>query len=166
MRVVENLSEAVKRNVLEWHKTPSGVAQYGLSWRAKQQHILCYADGQLVAKAGVLKHCFVMSDQTLWVGGVGSVITMPGARRRGHATATLEYAAAYLRDNLGVSYGLLFCAATLVPFYERIGWRLVPTPIIIDQPNGPMSCPLPSMYLQFDPLPWPGGIVTLESEPW
>jgi hypothetical protein len=100
------------------------------------------------------------------VGGVGGVITMPAFQKEGHATAVLKYLAEYLRDQLNLPFGLLFCRPALVPFYRRLDWQLLADTVNIQQPHGTISSPIPVMYASFSKLPWPKGTVNLNSEPW
>jgi len=37
---------------------------------------------------------------------------------------------------MGFDYGLLLCADTLVPIYEKYGWYNVTCPVYFQQPNG------------------------------
>jgi hypothetical protein len=71
-----------------------------------------------------------------------------------------------MRDDLGASFGLLFCLARLVPFYESQGWQLVEPGVLIDQPCGKVPSPIPVMVLPFENEPWPEERVDLGSLPW
>lgn len=55
-------------------------------------------------------------------GGIGAVATVPEARHRGLASAVLTQCEAVLLAE-GTTTGILCC--TIVPFYERLGWRVV-----------------------------------------
>jgi GNAT superfamily N-acetyltransferase len=120
----------------------------------------------MVAKASVLQHRVAINDEEVAVGGVGGVITLPGFQCQGHATAILNYLADYLRGELNLPFGMLFCRVALVPFYRQFGWRLVEDTVNIQQPQGTIASPLPVMYASYSKLPWPKGTVNLNSEPW
>jgi GNAT superfamily N-acetyltransferase len=166
MRIVEHLSEEQRQVLHGWGADPFGLEACGLRWRSKDRHVLRYDDGRLVAKASVLKHRLFVAGQPLWVGGVGGVITIPAAQKRGHATALMQFIAAYLRDDLCVPFGLLFCREALMPFYARLGWQLVQEQVVIEQPGGDVLSPVPVMVLACSAAAWPEGSVRLASEPW
>jgi GNAT superfamily N-acetyltransferase len=138
----------------------------GLTWRAKDHHIMRYVGGEFAAKASVLKHSVVINDNEVLVGGVGGVITMPAFQGQGHATAVLSYLADYLGDQLRLPFGMLFCRPALVPFYGRFRWQIIADTVYVDQPNGVIASPLPVMYASYSNQPWPKGSVQLNSEPW
>ncbi len=141
-------------------------AALGLTWRPKNGHIVRYVDGEMAAKASVLKHSVSICEEPVLVGGVGGVITMPPFQRQGHATAVLNYLRDYLRDVLKVPFGFLFCRDALVPFYRKLGWQLIEDSVKIQQPAGTISNPGNAMSLSCGTLPWPRGTVNLNSEPW
>jgi GNAT superfamily N-acetyltransferase len=142
------------------------MASYGLVWRPKQEHIVRYVDGKMAAKASVLQHRVSVNDEDVLVGGVGGVVTMPAFQGQGHATAALNYMAGYLRDQLNLPFGMLFCRPALVPFYRQFGWQVLEDTVNIQQPQGTISSPIPVMYVSYAKQSWPKGIVNLNSEPW
>jgi GNAT superfamily N-acetyltransferase len=138
----------------------------GLTWRPKDHHIVRYVDGVFAAKASILQHSVAINDKQVLVGGVGGVITMPAFQRQGHSTAVLNYLTDYLRNQLKLPFGMLFCRPALVPFYGRFGWQLIADTVYVEQPNGVIASPLPVMYASYSNQPWPKGIVQLNSQPW
>ncbi len=138
----------------------------GLTWRAKDQHLVRYVDGVFAAKASILQHSVVVDDKRVLVGGVGGVITMPTFQGQGHASAVLSYLGDYLRGQLRLPFGMLFCRPALVPFYGRFSWQLITDTVYVEQPNGVVASPLPVLYACYSNQPWPKGTVHLNSEPW
>jgi hypothetical protein len=65
-----------------------------------------------------------------------------------------------------VGAGLLFCLPELVPYYEALGWQEVRSPVLIEQPGGPIRCPLRVMVLPLGKEGWPSGRIELRSLPW
>ena len=165
IRVVSSLSAAEEAAILAlgdiWESE-----FLGLTWRPKQEHIVRYVDGRFAAKASVLKHSVSINGAEVLVGGVGGVITMPEFQGQGHATAVLNYLADYLRDQLHVPFGLLFCRPALIPFYGQFGWCVIEDTVNIQQAHGTVPNPLPVMYVSYAKRPWPKGTVNLNSEPW
>jgi GNAT superfamily N-acetyltransferase len=141
-------------------------AHLGLSWRPKEEHIVRYVGGEFAAKASILKHSVMVNDRGVPVGGVGGVITMPAFQGEGHATAVLNYLANYLRCDLKLPFGMLFCRPALAPFYGRLGWKLIEDTVYIQQPQRTMESPLPVMSASYSNEAWPRGSVYLNSEPW
>jgi len=166
MRIVESLSDEERLILLGTGNDLSNVARYRLTWRPKDLHVLRYENGRLVAKASILKHQVFVNGQPVWVAGVGGVVTVPAVQGRGHASAIMEYVAVYIRDHLGMSFGLLFCREALVRFYVRFGWHLIQDEVMINQPDGEVPSPLPVMVLACSAVSWPAGSLRLASEPW
>jgi predicted acetyltransferase len=165
IRVVGSLTDEEEAAILAlgdiWE-----AAHLNLNWRSKEEHIVRYVDGVFAGKVSVLKHSVVINDQEVLVGGVGGVITMPAFQGQGHAAALLRYMADYLRDHLKLSFGILFCRSTLVPFYAQFGWHLIEDTVYIQQPQRTITSPLPVMYASYSEQLWPKGTVHLNSEPW
>ena len=95
------------------------------------------------------------------VGGVGAVATAPAWQRRGYARQLLEATAAFMRDDMRVSAGLLICDDSRIPYYGLLGWQAVPGPLLMDQPQGKVVVPSAIMVLLFSETPWPGGTIDL-----
>jgi len=165
MRVVNRLADCELEEIQSWqYKTTNGSDD--LVWRDSQEHILCQVDSRLVCRVGILEHSVLTPDGALVVGGIGRVVTKPCCRNLGHATATMRFAAEFLRAQRGLSFGILFCVPELIPFYTRLGWSVIPDVVIIRQPLGTVRCPVATMCLGFDDLDWPAGPLDLGSEPW
>jgi len=141
-------------------------AHLGLTWRPKTEHIVQYVGGVMAAKVSLLKHCVLVEGQEVWVGGVGGVLTMPEFQGRGYAAELLHYTSGYLRDQLKVPFGLLFCRDALAPLYRRFRWQIIEDSVTIQQPAGAILMPLHTMSLSCGTIEWPKGKVNLNSEPW
>lgn len=162
IRRVDTLSEADHQTLLGWGEDLFDVSSLGLQWRKKDLHFVLYEEGGPKTLVSVLRHEMPLGV----IGGVGSVISLPEARGRGHARRVLERATGYLRDDMGAAFGLLFCLPRLVPFYESQGWRVVEQGVIIDQPGGKIPAPSRVMVLPFTERHWPAERVELGSLPW
>lgn len=158
IRTFQTLPDAERQTLFGWGDDIFDVNQRGLQWRTKDWHFVLYEDGVPRANASVLRHGAI--------GGLGGVITLPEARGRGLARTVVGRATEFMRDDLGVSFGLLFCLPRLVPFYESQGWTLVEPGVLIDQPGGKIPSPVPVMVLPFGREPWPEERVDLGSLPW
>jgi predicted acetyltransferase len=166
VRLVTNLSEAEKRLLFEWSPNVFGDETLNLQWRPKDWHFLVYANDQLVSHVGIVKHVVTVGEQPVTVGGIGGVVTVPAAQGKGYASTALQAARKFMREELMVDFGMLFCLARMIPFYQRFGWQEVREPVIIDQPAEKMPSPLMVMVLPCRKQTWPAGTVKLESLPW
>lgn len=158
IRAFQTLPDAERQALFGWGEDLFGVSSLGLQWRAKDRHFVLYEDGAPKANASVLRHGRI--------GGLGGVITRPEARGRGFGRRIVSHSTQFLRDEWGVSFGLLFCLPRLVPFYEFQGWSLVEPGILIDQPGGKIPCPILVMIRRFSDERWPMDRVDLDSLPW
>lgn len=70
------------------------------------------------------------------VAGLNNMVTMPGYRGRGAASALLRQTQPLWFEELHAECGLLLCAGALVPFYSRLGWRKVSGRVVYSQPDG------------------------------
>ena len=162
IRTFQTLPDAVRQALFGWGEDLFSVNTLGLQWRSKDRHFVLYEDGAPLASASVLRH----DVRNMVVGGLGGVIALPEARGRGLARQVVGRAAELMRDDLGASFGLLFCLPGLVPFYESQGWMVVKQGVLIDQPGGKIPSPIPVMILPFGDEPWPDERVDLGSLPW
>ena len=60
----------------------------------------------------------------------------------------------------------LVCNPELVPFYKKLGWKLLPPPIYFNQPDGKIKSPLEVMYLKTSSKEWNNEVNYFESFPW
>jgi aminoglycoside 2'-N-acetyltransferase I len=113
-------------------------------------------------------------DRTITVGGapvrvagIGGVSTRPEMRRRGFSAAALREAARFFLDNLNIPLGMLFCGESMIPFYQRLGWRLVrETFTYIWKRNEPPISEPYFMVLEAPGAVWPPGPVDLNGPSW
>ncbi|HSS20026.1 MAG TPA: GNAT family N-acetyltransferase [Pyrinomonadaceae bacterium] len=161
---VDTLTEAQRAKLFEWGENIFGVRAHELTWRHKDVHFLLTVDGELVSHVGVLKHEVSVAGRAVMVGGVGGVVTIPAAQKRGYAVELMRHTAEFFA-RWDVAAGLLFCLPRRVLLYQSLGWQLLHQPVIIQQPNGSIESPLDVMVLTFG-QPWPEGKVELNSLPW
>jgi GNAT superfamily N-acetyltransferase len=168
IRVTEGVLDPEDRRVLfEWGKNIFGVEDALLQWRPKDTHFIFEADGRVASHVGVLKHTVSAGGVPVVVGGVGGVVTVPEMQGRGLARRAMRHAAAFMCEELGVEFGLLFCLDRLKELYESLGWRPVPERIEIEQAAGPIEAPFNMMVLPCGGArEWPRGAVKLNSLPW
>ena len=166
VRLTNRLRDDERRHLFDWGEDLFGVGDLKLKWRPKELHFVVEASGRAVSHVGLLRHTLLVGTRQVTVGGVGGVITRGDEQARGYASLALERATNFMRDELDVEFGFLFCRDPLVAFYQRHGWRLIGAPVTVEQGEEPsLLMPLNSMVLSWR-REWPDGNVNLKSLPW
>ena len=75
------------------------------------------------------------------VGGVGGVVTVPEAQKKGFASQLMRHTPKFLEQQWEVDAGLLFCLPRLLADYEAFGWQEVETSVLIMQPRTKIVSP-------------------------
>ena len=143
-----------------------GLTDFHYQWSEADWHVMVRVDGALVSYLAIVERVGAVNDQPAKLGGVGGVATLPEWRGRGLASAAMEKAAAFMEVELGVEFGLLLVDEATAPFSRRLGWELVPGPLMFDQPGGKATFPELTMVLPFAGRKWPPGTIDLRGLPW
>lgn len=166
IRLTQVLTDAERQILLGWSDDIFGLGDLDFHGRKKDWHVMGYADGQLVSHVGLLKDVVRVAQQPVTVGGVGAVITIPPAQRKGYAHALLQRTATFMSETLQAEFGLLFCLPRLISFYQSAGWQEVVSPVFIEQPAGRVVAPVSVMCLPCHASrDWPDGAVEI-GMPW
>ena len=158
-----------EKNLFEWSNDPFGMAEVGLEWiqwLPEKWHMVAYKEQIAISHVGILKQTLLIGQQSLSLGGIAGVVTIPSSRGKGYAHQLLECSLNFMRDKLQVDFGLLFCLPRLVPFYEGLGWTQINNDFVFMQASGRVNTPLPVMTIQCKTLKWPSGKIELGSYPW
>lgn len=166
MRLTQSLTNEERQALFFWSKDVFGVEDADYRWRPKEFHFVTEEDGRPVSHVGVLKTVVRAGGREVTVGGVGGVVTVPEAQGRHHVHAAMRRAAAFMCDELGVEFGMLFCLPRLAAFYERQGWQYVEDEVEIDQPAGKRLWPYRVMVLPCGARTWPPGRIEVGGLPW
>lgn len=166
IRTFQYLPDAERQALFGWGEDIFDLSEHDLHWRAKDWHFVLYEDGVPRAGASVLRHEVLLDGRPTAVGGLGSVVTVPEAQRRGLARLVVGRATEFMRDELKTSFGLLFCLPRRVPLYRSLGWEVVEPGVLVYQLGGKIPFPLPVMVRQFTDERWPMETVDLRSLPW
>jgi GNAT superfamily N-acetyltransferase len=92
----------------------------------------------------------VVNGESALIGGLGGVVTVRQARRRGYAAQLVQHATEFIRQEWQTDLGLLFCIDRMVRYYENLGWQTIGCPVLIDQPHGRIPSPFHVMTYPFD----------------
>jgi len=167
IKQTNTLTEAEQKKLFGWGDDIFNVEPLTLRWRHKDlRFVLFDDDAEPVSHAGILKHFVAVDGQPVLVAGLGGVVTVPGARGRGFARQVVQEAMKFAEHDWRVEAGLLFCRSQMVAYYESLGWRVVESPVMIDQPEGKIVSPLQVMVIPFGKRVWSAGTVDLQSLPW
>jgi aminoglycoside 2'-N-acetyltransferase I len=129
-------------------------------------YMLGFLRDEPVVQIGVLQRTVTVDQKPLLIAGVGFLITKPEYRGRGFATVIMEEAMAFIRNKLGLPFGLLTCKTRLETLYSGMGWRTVNGPNIFTQPTGNRSCGGLIMIKECGGILWPEGKLDLCGLPW
>ena len=166
VRVTSALTEEERRRLFGWGENIFGAEDHKYTWRPKDIHIILDVDGLAASHVGLVDHTVDVGRQLVRVAGVGGVATNGELHGRGYARKAMSYAVGFMRDEMKVEFGLLFCLDRLKPFYEQQGWQLLTEPVWVEQPSGRIPSPLNVLVLPFDGRAWPKGKTDLRSLPW
>jgi aminoglycoside 2'-N-acetyltransferase I len=162
----DELAESERAHIHAWLIQQFGAESGDYEWSDVDWHVMLRVDGQLVSHVEIVERTGTVAGQPVKLGGIGGVVTLPEWRGRGLATATLERAAAFMRDELQVAFGLLICDERMIPFYNRLGWQVVEGPLTFDQPGGKVMSAEVTMVLPCAGADWPEGTIDLCGLPW
>ena len=171
IKQTDALTEAEVESLFGWGENIFGVLPHTLTWRPKDTHFVLYADGRSLSHVGLLRHTIKVNGDPILVAGVGGVVTVPEAQRRGLARRLMEHAHKFMEHEWAVDAGLLFCLPEKEQYYGRLGWQTLEAPVTIQQPDDShglrkVLSPLSVMILPLGNTRWPSGQVDLDSLPW
>jgi GNAT superfamily N-acetyltransferase len=166
IKQVDSLTDAEQQKLFGWGEDIFNVRPLTLHWRHKDVHFVVYDNGEPLSHAGILKHSVKVNGEPVSVAGLGGVVTIPEAQGKGFARQLVLQAMRFAEAEWEVDAGLLFCRPQMVKYYEAIGWHLVESQVVIEQPGGHIHSPLHVMVLPFGKKSWPPGEVELQSLPW
>ncbi|MFK7803148.1 MAG: GNAT family N-acetyltransferase [Anaerolineae bacterium] len=136
-------------------------------WAETMWRIFVWEKGELVAHVGTQTRNALHNDRPILIGGFGAVKTHPAARGKGYARAGLAHAIDFLTNEQHVDFSLLVCRDPLIPFYQKLGWRLFEGEMLVDQPSGkqPFTFNRPMVIAGKDQPPL-NGTIDLCGLPW
>lgn len=161
---VNELTPEVLDHIRRTHDREFGVDS--MVYDAPQWHLVGYLRDELVTQAGVLQRTIAVNNRPLLIAGICFLITEPPFRGRGYATALMKQAMVFVRDKLGLPFGLLTCKPRLESLYSGMGWRTTREPNVFVQPTGNRSCGGLIMIYELGETPWPKGKIDFCGLPW
>jgi GNAT superfamily N-acetyltransferase len=165
----EELPEEDCRFIEEWINEIFAEDRQSIQWAEREWHLILRVDGEFVSHVNLVRREGLVGDQTVILGGIGDVITLPRWRRKGYAHQLLREAHRFMEEELGVEYGLLISDPDNANFYTQLGWQAINERLWFDQPSGRSSIPpIPGavMVLPLGGRVWPEGEIDLCGLPW
>ena len=138
----------------------------GTRWADADWNVLVWEDEDVVSGADIVERTARVGQRSVRLGGIGDVATKVEWRKRGFAGAALKAAQEFLRDPLGVDFGLMICTEKMISRYEKLGWQLAARSMLADQPGGKTTIQYPVMVLPVKEKEWPQGEIDLCGLPW
>jgi aminoglycoside 2'-N-acetyltransferase I len=148
----EALATIVWRHVVSAHAT---------------RRILVYDGAKLVSTAGMLFRNATVDGVATNIAGIGGVMTLPTAQRKGFGRAAMLAAHEIIERGKNSAFGLLFCEPKNIGFYQSIGWRVFEGAVIVEQPGvvGPYHV-MPTLVRPFASAAPVKGTIDLCGLPW
>jgi GNAT superfamily N-acetyltransferase len=150
---------------------PEDVATWpgrAIEWAPSQWSVIGWdAEGAALCHVGVILREARWNERAVMVGGIGGVKTHPASRGQGFASTAIQMAVDFFRNQEEIDFALLVCESRLVPFYERLGWQLLPGELLVTQQQAtvPFTFNLP-MTLPIRLQQALSGTIDLQGSPW
>jgi len=122
---------------------------------------------RVISHVGVFVRDATVDGSPVRIGGIGGIMTHPGFRRKGLATAALRYARNFLAAKERAAFALLFCEPNTAPFYARLDWRRFAGVVFVEQPSGRVRFTVTEpMILDLTRSAPTRGTIDLRGPPW
>lgn len=143
-----------------------GIGEEEMEWSDVDWNVLVRLDEKLVSQVDIIDRIAQVGDHQVRLGGIGGVATLSAFRGRGFARMALTSAAIFMEKEMGVDFGFLFCSPEMVPYYSRLNWQVIDTPVYYDQPGRKVLLDGKAMVLSCVKSAWPDGEVDVLGYPW
>lgn len=104
-----------------------------ISWAQADYSVRKLEDDQLVCFYNIVKRTVSIDGEKQIAMGISNVITPSEHRGKRYAFELLKSTQEQMLKKIGASLGLLLCAEAMVPFYRRLGWKVVDCPVYYTQ---------------------------------
>lgn len=138
----------------------------GTKWASPDWAVMVWEGEEMVGNIHIIERTILVGGQAVKVGGIGNIATKVEWRKRGYAAAALKVAVDFLRDPLGVDFGLMIAVERMIPRYERTGWKVIAHSMLVEQPDGRREFDIPILVLPICRETWPEGAIDLCGLPW
>jgi aminoglycoside 2'-N-acetyltransferase I len=166
IKAIRNLSQPEQDEVYQLLTVvfEADISQW--TWSQDDYRLLVRIDNRILSHVAIIERTCLVNEHPVKVGGVGGVGTHPEWRGQGLASLAMRQTAEFMKNQLKVEYGVLFCANEMVPYYQRLGWRMIDAPVTFEEHGVRMQCDCPVMYLPCVKPYWPAGNVDVCGTLW
>ena len=102
--------------------------QWQTQWATFDWYVSARTDRRHVSIAGIVDRQGAIGGVPTRLALLGGVFTVPEHRSVGLASEVVWRSMKLMEDELRCDFGVLQCGDGLVPFYARLGWKLVSNP--------------------------------------
>lgn len=166
IKAVKNLTQAEQDEVFRLLTVVYKADISTWTWSQEDWRVLVWVGDCIVAHVAITERTCLVDGKPVKVGGVGGVGTHPQWRNQGLAALAMQKTADFLVNNLKVDFGVLFCDGEMVPYYQRLGWRIIDSPVYFKDEDKMRLCDCPVMYLPGTKPYWPWGAVEINGRLW
>ena len=135
-------------------------------WAEADFYVVLSLEEQLAGRLAILDRQVSVGGAMVRVGGIGGVATKPQFRHRDVASAMLSRAAEFMKNELGVEFGLLLCRHEVSPVYAKLGWFRVVGPTTFSRNGVVAAYEHDTMILPLAGKAWPPGLIDMLGLPW
>lgn len=137
------------------------------TWATPDWSVLGTVEARLACFYNLVLRTVRFDGEAVRVAGLNNLIALPAHKGKGYASRLLRETGTLWFETLGAHCGLLLCADALVAFYERLGWRSVPSTVRFSQPGLPtQTWAANCMLLHPDMRPAIPDEIDLDGLPW
>ncbi|MEQ8928042.1 MAG: GNAT family N-acetyltransferase [Fulvivirga sp.] len=105
-------------------------------WAIPDWTLIYSQNSTLAAFYNIVEREVIMDDDMVKIAGINNVITLKNFRGKGLSAKLLKDTEHFIFDEMRSKFGLLLCADTLIPYYEKLDWYLVNCPVYFNQSDG------------------------------
>ncbi len=138
----------------------------GIKWASPDWAVMVWEDEEMVSNVHIIRREIKVGETTVLAGGIGNVATKVEWRKRGYAREALDVATRFIREELKADFGVMIALDSVIPIYERRGWKVVAKSMRVDQLDGKTELKYPVMVLPVRQNEWPEGEIDLCGLPW
>lgn len=138
-------------------------------WEEPDLIYIAYEGDSWLSVTESFNRTILVGDKPIQVVGISGVLTHPDHRGQGYAPGLIESALADARANWNSSFGLLTCKLSLIPYYQRLGWKQIEATVRFKQGDGTITLDptkVTAMIYAFDHAIFPAGEINLQAYPW
>ncbi len=105
-------------------------------WASPDWTVIYFVGNQIATFYNIIEREISIDGKESKVAGINNVITPKEFRGNGYASKLLSETENLIFEKLKSEFGVLLCADSLIPFYEKLGWYKIDCPVYFKQSVG------------------------------